>query len=89
MRSESRLSCSTRLPVFSARISSMVCLLCSTSLARIWMSLAWPRAPERGWCSTIEACGRAARWPLVPALRIIAAVPIAWPMQMVCTGGLT
>ncbi len=89
MRSESLESSSTLRPVLAASMSSMVRLLCSTSWARIWMSLAWPRAPLRGWCSTIVAWGRAARCPLVPALRIIAAVPIAWPMQIVCTGGFT
>ena len=89
MRSESLLSCSALRPVVSESISNIVRLLVSTSWARIWMSLAWPRAPERGWCSTIDAWGRAALCPLAPAERIIAAVPIAWPMQIVCTGGFT
>jgi hypothetical protein len=42
-----------------------------------------------GWCSTTRPRGRMERAPRSPPARSTAAVKVAWPMQVVRTGGVT
>ena len=42
------------------------------SLAWIWMSVAWPRAPPSGWWIMTVAFGSANRFPRAPAASRIA-----------------
>jgi hypothetical protein len=60
------------------------------SRAAMSMSVACPAKPDRsGWWITMREFGREKRLPLVPAASSTAAMDAAWPMQKVCTSGLT
>mmetsp|Transcript_29210 Transcript_29210/g.46038 ORF Transcript_29210/g.46038 Transcript_29210/m.46038 type:complete len:258 (+) Transcript_29210:109-882(+) len=86
VREQSRVISSVLLRVHLASMSMATLRLCSTSLALMAMSEAWPRAMLLGWWSMIEAFGSTCRCPRSPMASSRAPAPKAWPTAMVCTG---
>ena len=78
-------TCSTLFPVFFARMSTNARFCCATSFHLMCTSMAclWPVEGTRGWCSIAVACLVMYRFPLFPALRIMAAWPYATPVPTV------
>ena len=88
-RSQSAVTCSTLLPVFSARMRFIRLLTTSRRFRWRAMSVICPWVPAEGWWIMISALGRARRLPLVPAARRKAPMLAARPMQMVDTSHFT
>ena len=68
-------------PPALAMISVIVLVVRSVSRAATSMSGIAPRKPVEPWWISTRACGSAARFPFVPAIRITAAIEAAMPTQ--------